>query len=384
MASVQRNAGSPFWTASIRVWVSDPLLPGGGKWKRTRKSTGVELRMPKEIAIVAAQELQRQAEDIYAGKAEDPEEFFKQSVARLMLASGIKNLGESRRWDEFSAAWLNDRRVSPRTREKYQSEIDRFTTFLGPRKSSPLRLLTEQDCSRWYASMIKSGLSNGTANQAVKTVRSIMNAARDRGLISGNPAALVSLDYAVGHERRPFTPLEVRTIFAHIEAHEVKEWRTACLLGLLYGLRLRDAIGRRFDEIQDGVLTFVPMKKRRKGKRVPLPLTGELLNLKGKGLITPSLAAIVNPSKVFSRILKDAKVIAVRSEARGKGKTQADVSFHSWRHTCNSWLANVGIDGRIRQLISDHDSPTENARYTKPDVETMRGAVEKLLEEMES
>lgn len=386
MASVQKNSGSPYWTAFIRRWDKDAGAVNGGRWARTRRSTGVPITEPKEVALDVAKEFQRIEDELCTFKA-DPEDFYKRSVARLMLSAKIITQGDSRPWDLFSAEWIEKKRGANSTLLKYRTQIEQFNLFLGVRKQDSLRQITEQDCNRWYSGMINAGLSNGTANQALKTIRSVFRAARDRGLVDGNPAALVSIDTSGAHERRPFTPKEVRSIFAHIDTlpkQEGKEWRTACLLALLYGLRLQDAIGRDFSEIKDGILTFVPLKKRRKGKKVPLPLTGELRKLRGKGPITPFLAALGNPSRSFARLLHAAGIDAVETKGKGKGRSQNDITFHSFRHTCNSWLANVGVDGRIRQLISDHDSPTENARYTKPDVETMRGAVEKLLKEMKS
>lgn len=385
MPSIQQKPGSPVWAATIRVWKKDDQHEKGGRWRRTQRSTGVPITEPRETALMVATEMQRQETEI-ATERISREDFYKRSVSRLMIAAGLSIVNDARSWQDFSMDWLMTRKGAPSTLAKYGTQIAQFSKFLGTRRREPMREITETDINEWYSAMLARGLSSGTANQALKAIRSIFRSAKERGIVSSNPATLIKMDDTTGHERRPFTPVEARTIFEYIsklpEPYR-REWRIVCLFGLLYGLRIKDAVTRDYSEIRDGILTFVPLKKIRKGKKVPLPLIGELATLKGKGLITPTLAAVKLPSRHFSRILNRAYLDVRKSKKRGeKGRRQADITFHSWRHTCNSWLANAGIDGRVRQLISDHDSASENARYTQPNISVMKAAVSKVLAEL--
>ena len=79
------------------------------------------------------------------------------------------------------------------------------------------------------------------------------------------------------------------------------------------------------------------------------------------------------------RILKDAKIKIAVKKGTGDGRNQTDKSFHSWRHTVNSMLANNGVDVRLRQLISDHESQEMNAIYTHPDLEAIKKALEPIV-----
>jgi integrase len=159
------------------------------------------------------------------------------------------------------------------------------------------------------------------------------------------------------------------------------EWRTCILFGLYFGMRLGDARRRSYEEIEDGNLRFLPEKKSRLGKVVTVPLMGELQTLRGQGLITPTLAAMEHgtASKHFSQLLDRAGIVRVKTTKRGEGRGLTDKTFHSWRHTTNSLLAEAGIDQRVRQLICDHDSVRVSNRYTAVSIDTMAKAITKAI-----
>jgi integrase len=313
----------------------------------------------------------------------DVKRFYEQAVIRLMAAAGLESPVKQVTWEGWSKQWLEERAAGSRSKVKYTTEVRHFTKYLGKKSSIPLRSLTHADCAGFYRSVIKGGKSASTARQAFKTVRSCLERAKLHGFLDQSPAALVELDDSSGFERKPFSKADIEAIFKQLKKEpNGDEWRIACLFGLLYGVRLRDAIGRRYEEIieEDGlrILRFVPLKKRRKGKPISLPLVPPLNNLKGSGAITPNVAKINNLSKVFARILKDSGIAIEVTEVKGDGRNQADKTFHSWRHTCNTMLSNAGVDVRIRQLVSDHESQTINARYTHPALESMAKAVKKV------
>lgn len=376
MASVHRNSSSPYWTASVRIWIPHAEHPKGGFWRRSRRSTRILLTEKKSRAKAVAEEMERT--ENAARDATDIRSFFEQSVSRMLSAAGVVN-SRFVTWSQWSQQWLSEQRGSSKTLDKYGSTLARFAAHLGARASDPLRTITHADCTSFYSDTEKSGLSPTTCTQLFKIIRWCLHRAQLHGHIERNPAALVHTDNTSSFVRKAFSVQEIRKIFEHIDNHEWREWRIACLFGLLYGLRLRDALNRKFEEISSEdrmrVIRFVPMKKQRRGKEIVLPLIGELASLNGRGLITPHLSSMSNPSKVFSRILRDTGIKISVLIGTGKGRNQADKSFHSWRHTTNTILSNQGVDVRLRQLISDHESEAMNARYTHPALESMASAL---------
>ena len=380
MASVFATSQSRYWIASIRYWQPDHSRPRGGGWKQTTQSTKIPKEEPKEIAQAIADEYERTARK--AQQAPDKKQFFENALARILeLANVSPHKDET--WSNWTDQWLAEQRGTASTVEKYRAGLSRLTEHLGERAKLSMRGLVHADLDGWYRAMVKDGLSVSTANQHFKTVRWCLERAKLHDLLDKNPAELVRMDESASHTKKPFSAAEVKKIFNHIAKHEHPEWRTACLFGLYYGLRIQDACGRAAEEISTAgrmqVITFVPMKKRRKGKPISLPLVGQLTGLRpGNGLITPYLAGMSNPSKVFSRILEDAGVQVSKSKGKGDGRDLADKTFHSWRHTTNTMLAAKGVDVRLRQLISDHESASMNARYTHPDLVAIQGALAPL------
>jgi integrase len=104
----------------------------------------------------------------------------------------------------------------------------------------------------------------------------------------------------------------------------------------------------------------------------------------GKEFLFPSLAGkrtggITGLSMAFKRIMERACVRGeVARERKGeKGRTVNTLTFHSFRHTLNSILANAGVPVEVRQKFTGHASAAMNQHYTHHEIATLRAAVEK-------
>ena len=316
--------------------------------------------------------------------------YFETRVAALMRAAGVEPPMKVTSWRDYSRMWINEQRQSKaaeRSIEKYQEQIDTFAQFLGPRSRMPLADVTYEDVSEFHAQLIKEGRTATTAQMALKNIRAIFRRAMLMGYIESNPVELLKLRSGSVIQKQPFSREDIKTIFGYIESlpenDPLKEWRIACLFGLYYGMRINDAVRRSGEEtsIADGirVLKFVPQKKQRGNKAVTLPLIGELVTLPGYGLFTPHLASIKSPSKSFGKLLANTALHINRAIASGKGRRTGDKSFHSFRHSTNSFLSDAGVDVRIRQLICDHDDLKTSMRYTHSSIETMADAITRAI-----
>jgi len=68
----------------------------------------------------------------------------------------------------------------------------------------------------------------------------------------------------------------------------------------------------------------------------------------------------------------------VRERQGQKGRSVNSLSFHSFRHTLTSILANAGVPVEVRQKFTGHASAEMNQHYTHHEIETLRAAVEKV------
>ena len=87
-------------------------------------------------------------------------------------------------------------------------------------------------------------------------------------------------------------------------------------------------------------------------------------------------------SRAFKRIMERARVRGevVRERTGESGRSINTLSFHSFRHTLTSIMANAGVPVEVRQKFTGHASAEMNQHYTHHEIATLRGAVEKLPE----
>lgn len=373
MASVIIIPSSPYWMSRMRVWVSSAEHPDGGFWRQTMRSTKLPHKTTSRRAAKRyADEMERIGREL---RDQIPDEvWMRASVTALMRAAGVKGSTRRTTWENAAQGYLGAKTAKPRSVESYRSHIAHFTDFLGQRHRHDLKSITPEDISEFYHGLLNRGLSARSAQQITKTVRAVFHRALHLREIEANPAALFRMsEDASPTGRKPFSQADIAAILGKAD----EEWRIACLFGLFYGMRLGDAIHRSYEEIESGVLRFMPEKKSRRGKVVAVPLVGELKKLKGRGKITPALDAmsITVASRHFSRLLDDAGIQRVKTKKKGEGRGITDKTFHSWRHTTNSLLVDAGVDQRVRQLICDHDSTKVSNNYTHASIETMAKAL---------
>lgn len=377
MASVTILPNSPYWIARMRVWVAAPESPSGGFWRSTMRSTKLAHKTTSKRAAKAyADEMERTSRELRSTKPDEHWHALRvDSLCRLAnVASGRKRTT----WHKAAESWISAKTSKPTSVGKYRTDIAHFTRWLGIRSSHDLRDITPDDISAFFRDLKDKGYSDNTAAMVIATVRSIFRRAFLLRHIDANPAELLTVSRTDSVKRRSFTPEEIKRIFHAIKDDE--EWTTACLFGLYYGMRMWDACNRFFEEIEGGVLRFVPQKKSRRGKVVAVPLIGQLASLQGTGPITPRLhkLTVSVASGQFSRILDKAGIVRSRQKAKGKGRGVVDATFHSWRHTTNSMLVDAGVDQKVRQMICDHDTVEMSNRYTHASLATMSKALESL------
>ena len=82
----------------------------------------------------------------------------------------------------------------------------------------------------------------------------------------------------------------------------------------------------------------------------------------------------------FARIMEKAHVRGevVRERQGEKGRSVNSLSFHSYRHTLTSIMANAGVPVEVRQKFTGHATAEMNQHYTHHDIATLRAAVEKV------
>jgi integrase len=287
-------------------------------------------------------------------------------------------------------AWLNwwqeknAKRWSKATAERYRQVARDFVSSLGDRANLPIEHIRDADVLRYRDAAIADGVSNKTANLAVKIVSMAFNDALRHQKIKFNPCiGLGGLDETQA-DREPFSEDEIKRLRQCASG----DWPLAILFAARTGARLGDVANMRWSAIDwnKRLISFTPQKTRRKKKALVIPLAGdlekELLQRAGVGdaPIFPTLAG--RKTGGAHALSAEFKAIMLQAGIRGKiiqhnknGRRNETKGFHSLRHSFNSALANAGVSREVRQVLTGHASERMNEIYTHRELETLRSAV---------
>jgi integrase len=323
-----------------------------------------------------------------AHKGELSESTAREFVNRVLKASGQAGLsGET--VGAFLDHWLAGKKLSKaaHTAQRYGTTVESFKRSLGQRVNVPLSAVTVRDVENFRDSRLRE-ISNTTVGYDLKILRTAFGAARKQGLVQLNPAEAVEIPKGRSNTRDAFSLAEVQIILASVGD---VEWKTAILLGAYAGLRLGDAVGLDWSNIDFGksLLRF-EVSKTKRTEELPLHpvLEGHLAKIRGKGRgkVCPKLSRQRVPggsglSQQFANILAAA---GIDRQSRGKdqnksrGRKFSGKSFHSLRHRFVSALANAGVAPEVRQKLSGHNDANTHGKYTHLELETLRNAINSI------
>ena len=280
---------------------------------------------------------------------------------------------------------------SPATIKRYEPVVESFLAHIGERSSASVASLTAAEIEAWHRAQVAAGKSASTADYGLKVISAALARAKRHGLLLHNPAESVQVFGHASEARQPFTDAEVAALLTSAN----KEWRGMILFAAWAGLRLADAAGLtwRNVDLQAKILSFRPSKTRTKDAR-PLVVTMcpelvtaiEALPQRGIGAapLFPSLhgrkpGSHGGLSNEFARLMAKAGIDRGKGEEKkGKGRQTRAKGFHSLRHTMISRMANAEVSADVRKAIAGHSTDAAHRRYTHLSLDAQRQAVEKL------
>ena len=280
---------------------------------------------------------------------------------------------------------------SPATVKRYEPVVTSFLAALGAERiSASVASLTAAEIEVWHRSEIEKGKSASTADYGLKVISAALARAKRLGLLLHNPAEAVRTFGHASESRQPFTDAEVAALLKIAS----KEWRGMILLAAWAGLRLADAAGLTWGnvDLEQKTLTFRPSKTKSKdGQPLVVSLCSELVTALealqrgiGAAPLFPSLhgrkpGSHGGLSNEFARLMKAAGIDREKGqEKKGKGRQTRAKSFHSLRHTMISRMANAEVSADVRKAIAGHSTDSAHQRYTHLSLDAQRQAIEKL------
>lgn len=389
-ASIRKHPNSAQWHAEFYVFHKET-----GRWVRQLKSTRTTVQ---SVAKRIADEYQE-----FALRVADPSsvngvtrEYVLDTLNFILRLAGHPTVDETRRWDEYSQGWLELQkgRIAERSLESYESHIRQLTRWLERDCNIALNLVTGEMLQQWYLDMIEEGRKPATVNNTVKALQAVFDRAKAEGFTPRNPAELIMRQYGDADIREPFGLEDISKIINYLRKSRNEDWLTVTLLGLCTGQRLQDCAQADTKQFgTEGKHRVWKLKQAKTGAEVQVPIVEplashleQIIKSKTKGFLAPSLAGVPSGSPTglsmqFSEILNAAGVDReVRAKKEGsKGQTWTNKTFHSFRHTTNSLLANAGVSDDVRRKLLGHASTQMNARYTHMQVATTAEALQKAI-----
>jgi integrase len=210
----------------------------------------------------------------------------------------------------------------------------------------------------------------GTVNRELDTLKSILSKAVEWKYLVDSPARGVKRFRVQNRRTRILSADEQSRLLDACE--RMPKLQALLKLALITGARIGELLALRWEDCQDGYLTFWDTKN---GKVRRIPITDTIAALLAS---RPRIHAWVFTNakterpyttirKVFERALERAKI------------TTGDVTVHTLRHTALSRMIAHGLDDYTVMSISGHSSTRMLERYTHPTLERRIAALDTFL-----
>lgn len=372
MASIHKDprGKSPFWYCAY-------TLPNGQRTFRSTKQTD------RKEALKECLKLEMAADKARAGDLIEIQ-------ARKILDDILESVGEGpirkKTIREFFLHWLSGKQLAKTqsTGGRYKKAITKFLETLGERADKSLAALGPSDIEKFRDRRIEQGVSAKTVKLDVEVISSALASARRQGLILHNPVEAVDLPKGKSQARTMFTAKDVKTLLGVASP----PWKTAILLGFYTGARLGDIVSLTWDSVDlaEGVLFY---QQGKTGIKVEVPLHPDLedhlLSIAGDnpiGFLCGQLAmgrtgGKKGLSNQFAAIMAKAGIDQKQVQSSEKRKF-SQLSFHGFRHSFTSALANASVTSDMRMKLTGHKSVDVHQRYTHVELEPLRRAISML------
>ena len=313
---------------------------------RVVKNTGIRLDDPDGRS---------KADQVFAafkmGIGLKPKKSAMESILEAIYGGGSAKQGipVSTIWSVYED-WFNGKRkkVSRSTWTNTRNETARLMKWCEERNATDISDVSVS-LARQYVAHISDGRSNKTVRNIVLGLSKVWTAVGQIHQGVHNPWQAACPDDDGSSVRRPdFTAAQADAVLT--AAKELgHDWYLASMIALYTGLRYGDVATLQWEKVDFSgrTLTTTPHKtKHSSGVEVTIPLAEPLYALLkdgGEGFVLPEHGVRY---EARSRLPVQFSQVLERAGLKGTAHT-----FHSWRHTANSRMAEAGVPSEVRQML---------------------------------
>lgn len=377
MASVIKRRKSPYWVACYS-------LPDGSRLQRSAKTKD------KSKAIQIAIAAERASRNKITSEA--AREIISELVERIHgKAVSHESCGV------YFAGWMERRRreLAWTTLDRFKDVFKSLAGFLGVGWEGPLSDLSPALVADWR-NELAGRYAPVTVNTYLKVLKQALRDAWIDGKISVSPAEKIQM-LKIPKGARGKQVFTSEQYFALIAA-SAGEWTGIIHAGAFTGQRLSDIASMRVEDVDGDWWRF---RSRKTGAEMAIPLASPFREwyrvwISGRKIasaqVFPVSQATLQKAKGkpgalsarFHRLMVAAGLAAERDHKGGKGvgragrRESSELSFHSFRHTCTTWLKAQGEPESVAMAFVGHESKAVNRSYTHLPESALLSAMRKI------
>ena len=280
-------------------------------------------------------------------------------------------------FDKYVSGHRRKTGTKEKTLKGYRQQFDRFARW-APLTIKTMRDLVPAHCDLYIHDLEADGMNAETVNKHISLLKLIWKTV-DHTWPNPWSGLHTTKEHAQKHYRK-FTYAECKAIYAGAKD---PEYKGLIILGYSTGQRLGDLATLKWSQVdmKASTIVFTPAKTdKRKAQTIIMPMTEQLHGFLSKlphdekyvlgRLGIQYHTSPVNISRIIKRLLKKLKIEETKDGVP---------SFHSFRHTFASMLANAEAPIQVQTHMTSHTTPGISEIYTHIDAKVLRKWVTKAV-----
>lgn len=386
MSKLFKVPNSPYFYIRLRI-------AGKDTWISTKTKNREEARefakKKKKLARgnISLDELIKEIETLIAVMPADEQNKKRAEILCRISRNQASSLAIAEAWKSWLHSPLKGNPSEQTIEGGYSAAWKRFNSWISKHDLEFLHEITPLNAQDYSADLWSSNISPRTYNGHIKFLRSMFNTLKLKAGLIVNPWADIKMMDKETKGRENFTPEELTAITTKATG----SFRYMIALGLLTGMRLGDVVNLRWADVGRDSIQIIPMKTRRKGKKISMPIhpvlrsmLNELQKQKGdSAYLFPSEreeywkdAGIV--TRRFQQFLKDCGIATTEAGGDHRRRLIVRKGFHSLRHSFVSLCAANRVPQVAIQDLVGHGSPAMTELYSHADFQQKQDAIKAL------